>query len=116
MRSPSFRSRCSGSSTLPGSAPLVKPSALNGQEKLEKLCSAITSGKSGVGDIIIFATHSKKKEKVEVGTDPEVVANNLESRESRNNIRREGHRRVCFYEPPNIITPEGESFYLPVRG
>lgn len=33
------------------------------QEKLEKLCSAITSGKSGVGDIIIFATHSKKKGK-----------------------------------------------------
>ena len=31
------------------------------QEKLEKLCSAITSGKSGVGDIIIFATHSKKR-------------------------------------------------------
>lgn len=29
--------------------------------------SAITSGKSGVGDIIIFATHSKKKENVEVG-------------------------------------------------
>lgn len=37
------------------------------QEKLEKLRSAITSGKSGVGDIIIFATHSKKKENVEVG-------------------------------------------------
>lgn len=37
------------------------------QEKLEKLCSAITSGKSGVGDIIIFATHSKQKENVEVG-------------------------------------------------
>lgn len=37
------------------------------QEKLEKLCSAITSGKSGVGDIIIFATHSKKRENVEVG-------------------------------------------------
>lgn len=36
------------------------------QEKLEKLCSAITSGKSGVGDII-FATHSKKKENVVVG-------------------------------------------------
>lgn len=37
------------------------------QEKLEKLRSAITSGKSGVGDIIIFATHSRKKENVEVG-------------------------------------------------
>lgn len=93
MQSPSFLSHCSGSSALPEGAPLGKLSARNSQEKLKRLCSAITSGKSGVGDIIISATHSKKKKekkRVQAGKDPESVSANPVSGECCVNVKREG--------------------------